>query len=120
MDKLLIHIITGVENPSRSVLGFLIAKTALEEGKDVTVFCAGEGVSCLHESTINEMQGVGLGKLSDYLSVLKNGGAKLYASKMSANSRGIKNEQLESLGFTPATPKILVNITFESDKILIY
>ena len=59
-------------------------------------------------------------KLSDYLSVLKNGGAKLYASKMSANSRGIKNEQLESLGFTPATPKMLVSITFESDKILIY
>ena len=59
----------------------------------------------------NEMQGVGLGKLSDYLSVLKNGGAKLYASKMSANSRGIKNEQLESLGFTPATPKMLVSIS---------
>ncbi|MFL2767289.1 MAG: DsrE family protein [Dehalococcoidia bacterium] len=98
----------------------LLPKTALEEGKEVTVFCAGEGVSSLHASTINEMQGVGLGKLSDYLSILKHGGANLYASKMSANSRGIDNEQLESLGFTPATPKMLVNITFESDKILVY
>tara|TARA_Y100001970_G_scaffold282769_1_gene396298 strand:+ start:290 stop:652 length:363 start_codon:yes stop_codon:yes gene_type:complete len=120
MNKLLIHILTGVENPSRAVLGFLIAKTALEEGKEVTVFCAGEGVSCLHESTINEMQGVGLGKLSDYLSVLKKGGANLFASKMSANSRGITNQQLESLGFTPATPKMLVNIIFESDKVVVY
>ena len=60
------------------------------------------------------------GKLSDYLSVLKNGGANLLASKMSANSRGITNQQLESLGFTPATPKMLVNIIFESAKIVVY
>ena len=89
MDKLLIHIITGVENPSRAVLGFLIAKTALEEGKEVTVFCAGEGVSSLHASTINEMQGVGLGKLSDYLSILKNGGCKIAAGNTISFNKGL-------------------------------
>ena len=64
MDKLLVHIITGVENPSRSVLGFLVAK--------------------------------------------------------SAQARGITKEQLESLGFTPATPNKLVELTFEADRVLIY
>ena len=47
MNKLLVHIITGVENPSRSVLGFLVAKSAIEDGNDVTIFCAG-AVSYTH------------------------------------------------------------------------
>ena len=55
MDKLLVHIITGVENPSRSVLGFLVAKSAIEDGNDVTIFCAGDGVTSLHEITTSEM-----------------------------------------------------------------
>ena len=80
MNKLLVHIITGVENPSRSVLGFLVAKSAIEDGNEVTIFCAGDGVTSLHEITTNEMQGVGLGTLSDHLNVLKDKGAKLYAS----------------------------------------
>ena len=54
MDKLLVHIITGVENPSRSVLGFLVAKSAIEDGNDVTIFCAGDGVTSLHEITTSE------------------------------------------------------------------
>ena len=61
MNKLLVHIITGVENPSRSVLGFLVAKSAIEDGNDVTIFCAGDGVTSLHEITTSEIQGVGLG-----------------------------------------------------------
>ena len=41
MGKLLVHIITGVDNPSRAVLGFAVAKAALEDGYEVSVFCAG-------------------------------------------------------------------------------
>ena len=71
MGKLLVHIITGVENPSRSVLGFLVAKSAIVDGNVVSIFCAGDGVTSLHEITTKEMQGVGLGKLSDHLDELK-------------------------------------------------
>ena len=66
------------------------------------------------------MQGVGLGTLSDHLNVLKDKGAKLYASGKSAQARGITKEQLESMGFTPATPNKLVELTFEADRVLIY
>jgi sulfur relay (sulfurtransferase) complex TusBCD TusD component (DsrE family) len=52
--------------------------------------------------------------------VLKEKGAKLFASGKSAHARGITKEQLESLGFTPATPNKLVELTFESDRVLIY
>ena len=66
------------------------------------------------------MKGVGLGTLSDHLEELKSQGAKLYASGKSAQARGITKEQLESLGFTPATPNKLVELTFEADRVLIY
>ena len=35
MGKLLVHIITGVGNPSRAVLGFAVAKAALDDGHQV-------------------------------------------------------------------------------------
>ena len=98
MDKLLVHIITGVENPSRSVLGFLVAKSAIEDGNDVTIFCAGDGVTSLHEITTNEMQGVGLGTLADHLSVLKEKGAKLYASGKSGIRLGIPAKPKKCIG----------------------
>jgi sulfur relay (sulfurtransferase) complex TusBCD TusD component (DsrE family) len=66
------------------------------------------------------MQGVGLGTLKDHLVVLKEKGATLYASGKSAAARGITKEQLEVLGFTPATPNKLVELTFEADRVLIY
>ena len=120
MGKLLVHIITGVENPSRSVLGFLVSKSAIEDGNEVTIFCAGDGVTSLHDITTKEMQGVGLGTLSDHLEELKLKGANLFASGKSAQARGITKDQLESLGFTPATPNKLVELTFEADRVLIY
>ena len=120
MGKLLVHIITGVENPSRSVLGFLVAKSAIDDGNEVTIFCAGDGVTSLHEITMNEMQGVGLGTLADHINSLKDNGVNLYASGKSAQARGISKEQLESLGFTPATPNKLVELTFEADRTLVY
>ena len=60
------------------------------------------------------------GTLSDHLEELKIKGASLYASGKSAQARGINKEQLETLGFTPATPNKLVELTFEADRVLIY
>ena len=97
-----------------------MAKTALENGHEVSVFCAWDGVTSLHEITTNEMQGVGLGKLSEHLSALKAGGAALYASGKSAKARGINPEQLDSLGFTPATPNKFIDLCFDADKTIVY
>lgn len=46
--RLLVHLTTGVENPTKGVLAFLVAATALEEGHDVDVFVAGDGGSNHH------------------------------------------------------------------------
>ena len=96
MGKLLIHIITGVDNPSRAVLGFAVAKAALDDGHEVSVFCAGDGVTSLHEITINEMQGVGLGKLSDHLSALKEGKNQILDEKIGRSIHKIPKTSLMS------------------------
>ena len=44
MAKLLVHIVTGPENPTRAALGLLVARTAMEAGHSVDVFIAGDGV----------------------------------------------------------------------------
>ena len=86
-----------------------MAKTALEDGHEVSVFCAGDGVTSLHEITTNE-----------HLSALKAGGAALYASGKSAKARGINPEQLDSLGFTPATPNKFIDLCFDADRTIVY
>ena len=38
MASLLIHITAGPNDPTRAALGFLVAKTAAEEGHEVNMF----------------------------------------------------------------------------------
>ena len=45
MPRLLVHIATGPENPTRAALGLLVARTALGAGHTVDLFIAGDGVS---------------------------------------------------------------------------
>ena len=42
MTRLLVHIATGPENPTRAALGLLVARTALAKGDDVDLFFAKE------------------------------------------------------------------------------
>jgi hypothetical protein len=51
MSRLLVHIATGPENPTRVALGLLVARSAMEAGHDVDLFIAGDGVSVLRPET---------------------------------------------------------------------
>ena len=42
MATLLVHITHGPESPTRVALGFLVARTALDEGHEVSLFLAGD------------------------------------------------------------------------------
>ncbi len=118
--RLLVHVITGVENPTRASLGLLVARSALEDGYDVDVFVAGDGVSMLRPNSAEQMQGVGIGLVADHLEALKKGNAGLYASGLSAKARGLEGEELIELGFKPSPPNILVDLAFKADRTLIY
>ena len=56
---ILVHITHGPENPTRAALGFLVARTAVEEGHRVNLFLAGDAVRLLQDSVLNSLTGIG-------------------------------------------------------------
>lgn len=120
MAKVLVQVVSGPENAPRAALGFLVAKGALDSGHDVTVFLLADGVQFLHPETREAIAGLGGGPLSQQVDALKNGGAKFYASKMSRGARGVTDEVAAGLGAEPGTPEVLVELSLDSDTVLIY
>lgn len=118
--RLLVHIATGVEDPTRVALAFLVAATAVGDGHDVDVFVAGDGVSALRAESAEALIGVGTGSVAEHLTKLREGGAGLYASKMSAAARGLTADDLQARGFTPAPPNKLVELIERADRTVTY
>jgi predicted peroxiredoxin len=65
MAKILIHITRGPEDPTRAALGFLVAKTAAEEGHEVSLFLAGDAVQLLRQPVLDSLVGLGTGSLRE-------------------------------------------------------
>lgn len=120
MARLLVHIATGPENPTRAALGLLVARTAREAGHDVDVFVAGDAVALLRPETLDAGAGIGTGSLREHVDALVAGGATLYASGLSSKARGLTPEQLGGLAVTMAPPARLVELTFGADRVLTY
>lgn len=114
------HLTSGTERPTQAALALLVAATAAKEGIKVDVFVAGDGVSLLNQTTIDVARGVGTGDIKDHLETLKSLKAGLWASGQSSTARGISPEDLKSLGFIASPPSKLVELTFASDRVLIY
>jgi len=120
VSRLLVHIATGPENPTRAALGLLVAKTALAAGHDVDLFFAGDGVGILRPETLDVGQGIGTGSLREHIDALVAGGATLVASGMSSKARGLGPDALRDLPVTMAMPERLVDLTFAADRVLVY
>jgi len=120
MPRLLVHIATGPENPTRAALGLLVARTALEAGHAVDVFVAGDGVSLMRPETLDAGNGVGTGSLREHVTALLAGGAHLYLSGMSSKARGLTPETLGGIEATFAPPSRLVELAFEADRVITY
>ena len=87
MAKLLIHVTTPPEDPTKAALSFLIAKTALAEGHEVKLFLAGESVRLLDPETLDSLQGLGTGNLREHYDAIVETGGQFYLSGMSAKAR---------------------------------
>jgi len=120
MARLLIHIVTGPENPTRVALGLLVARTALSEGNEVDVFFAGDAVSVLRPETLDAGQGIGLGGFREHVDALANGGARFFASGLSSKARGLTVEGLAGLPATMVAPTRLVELILEADRVVTY
>ena len=120
MPRLLVHIATGPENPTRAALGLLVARSALAAGHAVDLFIAGDGVGILRPETLDAGHGIGTGSLREHMDALVAGGATLYASGMSSKARGLALENLGQLPVSMAPPDRLVELAFQADRVLVY
>lgn len=120
MAKILIHITSGPENPTRAALGFLVAKAAVEEGHEVSLFLAGDATQLLRDAVLDSLVGLGTGSLRESYDAVAASGARIYASGMSSKARGVGEDALEGKPVEFAMPNRLVQLAVESDRVLTY
>lgn len=118
--KLLIHITQGPENPTRAALALLVAKTAIDEGHTVFIFLAGDAVQLLRNEVIENLAGLGTGKLSEHVDAIVKGGGKFYLSGMSSKVRGVSDAVIKDRPAEFAMPNVLVRLTVDCDRVLVY
>lgn len=120
MAKILVHVTCGPEHPTKAALAFLVAKAAVEEEHEVSMFLAGDGVQLLRDAVLDSLTGLGTGSLRESYDAVVASGARLYASGMSSKARGVAEADLEGKPVELAMPNRLVQLTLECDRVLTY
>jgi predicted peroxiredoxin len=120
VSKLLVHLVTGPENPTRGALAFLVAKTAVSAGHEVSVFLAGDAVGYLRDATMDAAQGIGTGSVRDHYTALAEAGVSVLASGMSSKARGLDASAMGDKAVELAPPDRLVELIMEADRIVTY
>jgi predicted peroxiredoxin len=119
MAKILIHIHTGPENPTKAALGLLVGLTAHKEGHEVSLFLAGDGVHLLSSDTA-DVTGVGTGRIGDHVAGLREAGVTMALSGMSAKARGYDDTLLSGFNASFGMPTKLLEMTVAADRVLCY
>jgi uncharacterized protein len=120
MAKLLVHITHGPESPTRAALGFLVARTALDEGHEVSLFLAGDAVQLIRDGVLDNLNGLGTGSLRESYEAISAGGGRFYLSGRSSQARGISDTDLEGKPAELAPPTRLVQLIVETDRNVTY
>lgn len=120
MGKLLVHITHGPEAPTRAALGLLVARAAIDEGHEVTVFLAGDAVQLMRPAVLGALSGLGTGSLSESFAGVVDGGGRFYVSGKSSQARGVDEADLADKPAEFAMPNKLVELTFAADRVLSY
>lgn len=120
MATLLVHITHGPESPTRAALGFLVARSALDEGHDVTLFLAGDAVQLLRDAVLDNLSGLGTGSLRESYDGIVAGGGRFYVSGMSSKGRGLTEADLDGKPAELAPPTRLVQLAVDCDRVITY
>ena len=119
-SKILVHITSGPEHATRAALGFLVARTAIEQGHSVSIFLAGDAVQLLRDATLDGVAGVGTGKLREHYDAIAKGGGRFYLSGMSSAARGIAAADLQGKPAELSPPVVLLKLALEHDRMFTY
>lgn len=120
MAKILVHITHGPEHPTRAALGFLVAKSAVDEGHSVSLFLAGDAVHLLRDAVLDNLVGLGTGKLRELYDAVVAGGGKFYLSGMSSKGRGVTDDDIKGKPAEFAMPNVLIKLSLEHDRMFTY
>lgn len=118
--KILVHITHGPEAPTRAALGFHVARAAVEEGHTVTLFLAGDAVQLMREGTLDQLTGLGTGKLRELHDALAAAGVPIYLSAGSSKARGLTDAELSGKKVQWGSPRDLVRLATEHDRLFTY
>jgi predicted peroxiredoxin len=88
----------------------------VDEGHEVQVFIAGDGVQLVREETAAAANGIGTGSVAEHLEALRGAGVPVFLSGMSSKARGIEGGE----GYELAPPQKLVELALWSDTALTY
>ena len=53
MAKILVRVTCGPENPTKAALAFLVARSAIDDGHEVSMFLACDGVQLLRDAVLD-------------------------------------------------------------------
>ena len=120
MGNLLVHITSGPEAPTRAALGLLVARAAVDEGHEVSIFLAGDAVQLIRDAVLDSLTGLGTGSLRESFDAIAAGGGRFYVSGMSSKTRGVTEDDLADKPAELAMPQRLVQLLFEADRSLTY
>jgi predicted peroxiredoxin len=118
--RILVHLTHGPEQPTRAALAFLVAKSAIDEGHTVSMFLAGDAVQLLRDPVLDNLAGLGTGKLRDHFDAIVKGGGRFYLSGGSSNARGVTEADLKGKPAEFAQPTTLVRLSLAHDRMFTY
>ena len=120
MSKILIHLTHGPEAPTRAALAFLVAQAAIDEGHSVSLCLAGDAVQLLRDAILDNLVGLGTGRLREHYDAIVAGGGRFYLSGLSAKARGVAEADLHGKPAEFAMPNVLVRLSLEHDRMFTY
>ncbi len=120
MARILVHVTVGPEDRTRAALAFFVARAVVEEGHQLVLFVAGDGVYLLTETHADSLEGLGTGKLSEHLATINSGSAEVYFSGMSAKARNVTLEDIVLTRAQAGSPSTLVRLIAGCDRVITY
>jgi predicted peroxiredoxin len=104
-DKVLVNLTTGMEDPEKVTLAFLVAGAALEQGKEAVIWTTKEAVRIGLPGTLQGEACDGCPPLERLLDQFRAGGGKLWLCPICVNARGLQDaEKLDIVSIVGATP----------------
>ena len=105
---------------SPGVFPIMIASQAAEAGHEVSIFLAGNAVSLMKTEIVDNMSAIGVGKLSDFIKIVKDKGIKIHLSTGNCKARGITEDDVIDKNGVMSGPPGLLKLTEEAEKVLSY